>query len=136
MAVKARELRYEVEVAGGALRSEDGTRLDVPDAWTPEHVLLGALVRCSLASLAHHAGRSGLAVTEEHGSARALVTKRDEDGRYAVVEATLELSVALEPQPGPDELVELLAKAERDCFIGASLRAKPSYAWTVNGVPV
>jgi hypothetical protein len=27
--------------------------------------------------------------------------------------------------------VELLAKAERDCFIGASLTVKPTYAWTV-----
>ena len=32
-----------------------------------------------------------------------------------------------------DALAELLAKAERDCFVGASLTAKPSYRWTVNG---
>jgi len=28
--------------------------------------------------------------------------------------------------------VTLLALAERDCFIGASLTAKPSYAWTTS----
>jgi hypothetical protein len=28
---------------------------------------------------------------------------------------------------------ELLARAERDCFVGASLTVKPRYSWTVNG---
>ena len=28
---------------------------------------------------------------------------------------------------------ELLAKAERDCFVGASLTTAPTYHWTVNG---
>ena len=32
-----------------------------------------------------------------------------------------------------DAIAELLAKAERDCFVGASLVAKPSYRWIVNG---
>ena len=28
---------------------------------------------------------------------------------------------------------ELLELAERDCFVGSSLTAKPSYRWLVNG---
>jgi hypothetical protein len=40
--------------------------------------------------------------------------------------------VRLTPKPGDDELAELLAKAERDCFIGASLTVKPTYRWTAN----
>jgi hypothetical protein len=60
-----------------------------------------------------------------------MITKRESDGRYAVVEAELELAVEIAPEP--DDLGELLAKAERDCFVGASLTAKPSYRWTVNG---
>jgi len=133
MAVEARELRFAIDVSGSTLRSEDGTPLETPATWTPEHLLLAALVRCSLASLAHHAGRASLVVSQERGSARALVTRREEDGRYAVVEVELELGVDIEPEPGADERKELLAKAERDCFVGASLRATPSYAWTVNG---
>ena len=39
--------------------------------------------------------------------------------------------VTLEPRP--QSLRELVAKAERDCFIGASLTARPRYHWTVNG---
>jgi hypothetical protein len=27
----------------------------------------------------------------------------------------------------------LVAKAERDCFVGASLRIEPVYRWTVDG---
>ncbi|HET7571576.1 MAG TPA: OsmC family protein [Gaiellaceae bacterium] len=132
MAAKAKELRFAVDLgAGDVVRAEDGSALEPPPEWTPEHILLAALVRCSLASLRHHATRGGVRVERATGSARALVTKREEDGRYAVVEAEVELAVALEPQPGPEELAELLAKAERDCFVGASLRAKPSYRWSV-----
>ena len=36
-------------------------------------------------------------------------------------------------EPEPDALSELLALAERDCFVGSSLTAKPSYRWVVNG---
>ncbi len=63
------------------------------------------------------------------------MTRRESDGRYAIVEAELELAVELEPQPGGEQLAELLAKAERDCFVGASLRVEPAYRWTVNGRP-
>jgi len=132
VAIKARELRFTVVLGpAGELLDENSVRLDVPPEWTPEHLLLAALVRCSLTSFRYHAERVGLAVGETSGSARALVTKRESDERYAVVEADVELAVAVEPEP--DDLAELLAKAERDCFVGASLTAKPSYRWTVNG---
>jgi organic hydroperoxide reductase OsmC/OhrA len=134
MATKAKELRYAVDLAAsGTLRTEDGAPLEPDAAWTPEHLLLAALVRCSLESLRFHSRRAGIEVRVASAAARALVTRRESDGRYAVVEAEVEPSVELAPQPGPDELRELLAKAERDCFVGASLQAKPSYRWTVNG---
>lgn len=130
--VKPRELRFAVDLGvGGEFLDENGLRLDVPPEWTPEHLLLAALVRCSLASLRYHAGRAGITVGDASGSAQATVTKRDGDERYAVVEA--EVALAVELQPEPDDLAGLLAKAERDCFVGASLTAKPSYRWTVNG---
>lgn len=134
MPVGAREFRFAVELASsGELFDENGAALEVPAEWTPEHLLLAALVRCSLTSLRYHADRAGHTVGDASGSGRALVTKRESDERYAVVEADVELAVALEPEPGPEKLSELLAKAERDCFVGASLTAKPRYGWTVNG---
>ena len=61
------------------------------------------------------------------------MTQRETDDRYALVETEVELAVELVPEPEPDTLAELLALAERDCFIGSSLTAKPSYRWVVNG---
>jgi organic hydroperoxide reductase OsmC/OhrA len=129
-----RELRYAVDLtADGELRDENGVVLDVPAEWSPEHLLLAALVRCSLKALGFHAGRKGVEVRSASGSSRTLVTQRESDGRYALVETEAELAVELVPELEPDRLSELLALAERDCFVGSSLTAKPSYRWVVNG---
>ncbi len=134
MAGRARELRYAVDLtADGELRDENGVVLDVPTEWSPEHLLLAALVRCSLKSLGFHAGRKGVDVRSASGSSRTLVAQREADDRYALVETEAELAVEIVPEPEPDALSALLALAERDCFVGSSLTAKPSYRWVVNG---
>jgi hypothetical protein len=61
------------------------------------------------------------------------VARRDEDGRYALTDVTVALDVELAPAPTGEALGELVAKAERDCFVAASLRSAPRYEWTVNG---
>ena len=132
MAVRTKELRYAVDLTStDELREEQGVVLDVPAGWSPEHLLLAALVRCSVKSLRYHAERNGIDVRAASGSSRTLVTKRETDERYALVETDVELAVELEPEPAA--LAELLALAERDCFVGSSLTAKPSYRWVVNG---
>jgi organic hydroperoxide reductase OsmC/OhrA len=134
VAGRARELRYAVDLtADGELRDENGAVLDVPTGWSPEHLLLAALVRCSLKSLGFHAGRKGVDVRSASASGQTLVTQRETDDRYALVETKAELTVELVPEPEPDTLTELLALAERDCFVGSSLTARPSYRWIVNG---
>jgi organic hydroperoxide reductase OsmC/OhrA len=134
MALKAKELRYAVDLtAAGELRDENGVVLDAPAEWSPEHLLLAGLVRCSLKSLRYHAERQSVDVRTASGRARTLVTKRETDDRYALVETDVVLAVELEPEPRPDALEGLLALAERDCWIGSSLTAKPSYRWVVNG---
>ena len=101
VAVKAKELRYAVELSpSGELREENGVVLETPAEWSPEHLLLAALIRCSLKSLRYHAPGGGVEVRSASGSARTLVTRRETDGRYAIVEATVELAVELEPEPG------------------------------------
>ena len=137
VAVKAKERRYAVDLTtAGELTDENGVALDAPAEWSPEHLLLAALVRCSLKSLRYHAKPRAVDVRSASGSSRTLVTKRETDDRYALVETEVELAVDLEPEPAPDALAELLALAERDCFVGSSLTAKPSYRWVVNGRPV
>jgi uncharacterized OsmC-like protein len=134
VAVRAKELRYAVDLTtGGELLGENGVVLDVPAGWSPEHLLLAALVRCSLKSLGYHAGRRRIDVRSASGSSRTLVTKRETDDRYALVETEVELAVEITPEPEAEALAELLTLAERDCFVGSSLTAKPSYRWVVNG---
>jgi uncharacterized OsmC-like protein len=132
--VRAKELRYAVDLTtGGELTDENGVALDIPAEWSPEHLLLAGLVRCSLKSLRYHAERKGVDVGSTAATSRTFVTKRETDDRYALVETDLELAVSLDPEPEPDALAELLELAERDCFVGSSLTAKPSYRWVVNG---
>jgi organic hydroperoxide reductase OsmC/OhrA len=134
MPVKAKELRYVVDLSvSGELSDENGVVLDAPAEWSPEQLLLAALVGCSLKSLRFHAKRAGTGVGSTAGTARTLVTKRQTDERYAMVETAVELAVEVDPEPEPAALAELLALAERDCFVGSSLTAKPDYRWTVNG---
>jgi organic hydroperoxide reductase OsmC/OhrA len=131
VAHKAKEFRYAVDLGeGDSVRTEDGTPLGPGPEWTPEHLLLAGLLRCSVKSLRHHAKRARIEVPHATGSANALFARRDSDGRFAVTELYVDLDLALEPHPGELELAELLAKAERDCFIGSSLTVKPIYRWS------
>jgi uncharacterized OsmC-like protein len=113
----------------GRFSAEDET-LEVPERWTPEHSVLAGLLDCSLTSLRYHALRFGIAV-EAQGSASGVVTKRESDGRYAFVRIDVTFDISLDPKPEDTQVGELLAKAERDCFVGASLTPAPSYVWNV-----
>jgi uncharacterized OsmC-like protein len=127
---RAKRFEYAVEVRGEQGLTADAAPLEIPERWSPEHLVLAGLIRCTLTSLAYHARRLG-SKASGGGSASAAITKRDEDGRYAFVEIECALDVRIEPLPEPDALRELLAKAERDCFVGASLRPAPSYVWNI-----
>lgn len=125
---RAKVLDFEASVGTDGRLTARGESLRPPESWTAEHLVLAGLVRCSLTSLGYHARREGIEVTGS-GDASGTVTQRDDDGRYAFVEITCRLDVEL--TPAPDDLEALLGKAERDCFIGASLTAKPTYVWNV-----
>ena len=135
MQERARVFSYGVtlDAAGAARSDEGGSPLPREEEWSPEHLLLAALARCLLTSLEYHAKRDNVTVTGS-AAARGSVTRRESDGRYAFVEIDAELDVKLDP--APQDVRELLARAERDCFVSASLNLTPSYAWTVNGEEV
>ena len=133
MAAKAKEFRYAIGLdRTGRVTADGRSPLDLDAAWTPEHLVLAGLVRCTLQSLHFHAEPLGVEFVA-NGSASAMVTRRGDDGRYAFVEIDVELDLELDPAPHGEELAALLAKAERDCFVGASLKPSPSYTWRVNG---
>ena len=109
-----------------------GGVLEGDEAWTPEHLVLAALSRCTLTSLEYHAKRAGVEATAAV-NAHGTVTRREKDGRFAFVEIAVALDLTIVPRPEPDALRDLIEKAERDCFVGASLTAKPLYTWTIDG---
>lgn len=134
MAVKARVHEFDVtvdrdRVARSAL---GGSPLPREAEWWAEHYVLAGLVRCTLASMDYAARRAG-ANCVGSGSAHGVVTKREEDGRYALVEIDASFDVQLAPAPAPEDLPEIIGRAEAGCFVGNSLSVEPSYHWTVNG---
>jgi uncharacterized OsmC-like protein len=134
--VRARAKIFEYAAAlepTGTLTAPDRPDAELPEGWSPEHLVLVALMRCTATSLRYHAGRSGLAEPVVGASASGRVTKRGSDGRYAFVELECELDVRLEPAPSDDELREVVTNAERDCFVGASLTTPVHYRWRING---
>jgi uncharacterized OsmC-like protein len=134
MPPNAKEFRYAVGLdRAGRITADGSSPLALDDAWTPEHLLLAGLASCTLQSLRFHADRAGVDFLAA-ASASGLVTKRPDDGRYAFVELDVEIDLELEPVPEREELAALLVKAERDCFVGASLTPSPAYRWRVNGL--
>lgn len=135
MSARARSFDYDVtlDTAWTARSTKGGTPIpNEEDAWTPEHLVLAGLCRCSLTSFRYHARRAGLEPACS-ASAHGVVTRREEDGRFAFVAVDLAVDVAIQPAPDREAVRQLIAKGERDCFVGASLTVKPTYRWTVNG---
>jgi organic hydroperoxide reductase OsmC/OhrA len=126
----AKILEYAVEVdSAGRMTIPGGGQFVPPEGWSADHLLLAALVRCSIDSFAYHARRAGHEVAAS-GEAQGTITKSGDDGRYRFVEIDVRIDAQLTPRA--DEAGELAAKAERDCFIGASLTLKPEYMWHVS----
>ncbi len=92
-------------------------------------------MRCTLSSLDYSAQRAGLTAVAS-GSAHGVVTKRESDGLYAFVDVEARYAVELADVPEASVVTELLERAERGCFVGNSLAARPRYRWTVNGEAV
>jgi organic hydroperoxide reductase OsmC/OhrA len=132
--VRTRLKKSEYAVAvdrDGRVAAEGGAPAHFGHEWTAEHLLLASLARCSLAALAYHARRDGLWV-QASAAAQVVVGRRD-DGGWGFTE--IECSIDARFDPAPADPGDLLARAERGCFVGASLDPGPRYAWTVNGEP-
>jgi organic hydroperoxide reductase OsmC/OhrA len=130
MAHTAKVLEYAVDVdTAGRMTIPGGGQFVPPEGWSADHLLLAALVRCSIDSLAYHARRTGHEVAAS-GEAQGKITKTGEDGRYRFVEILVSINAQLTPRT--NEVDDLIAKAERDCFISASLTLKPEYTWHVS----
>jgi len=132
--VRARVFEYRVttDAAWRAWSDRGGSAIERDEAWTPEHLLLAALVRCTLTSLEYHAKRSGVTFTAT-ADAHCAVTRREEDERFAIVSSGVAFTVSFTPRLDAASARELLARAEHDCFVGASLAVEPTCVWNVDG---
>ena len=130
MAVRPRVFEYDVELdRGGRLTIPGGGQLVSPEGWSADHLLLAALVRCSIDSFAYHARRAGHTVMAS-GAAHGSITRAGDDDRYRFVEIDVTIDAQLEPRA--DDVAALIEQGERDCFVGASLQVKPRYEWRVS----
>jgi organic hydroperoxide reductase OsmC/OhrA len=134
MPTRPRVLEFDVTVdhAGEAHSALGGSPVPHEVEWWAEHLVLAGLVRCTLASMDYSAHRVGLE-TRSFGRAHGKVTRRENDGLYAFVEIETTLEIDLSPAPEPDAVRELVAHAERGCFVSNSLTARPRHHWIVNG---
>lgn len=130
MAVRAKVFEYAVEVdRGGRMTIPGGAQLVPGEGWTADHLLLAALVRCSIDSFTFHARRAGHEV-HASGEASGTITKPSPDERYAFVEIDVRVEAQLTPRA--ERAQALIELGERDCFVGASLKVKPRYEWRVS----
>jgi organic hydroperoxide reductase OsmC/OhrA len=130
VAVTAKIFDYAVEVDGaGRMTIPGGGQFVPPEGWSADHLLLAALVRCSIDSFAYHARRAGHQVTAS-ASAQGRITKSGDDGRYRFVSIEVRIEAQLDPRT--NEAADVIERAERDCFVGASLNVKPAYQWHVS----
>jgi uncharacterized OsmC-like protein len=128
-----REYRIELSRAG-SLVTDRGHSLDVPPAWTPEHLVLAALARCTILALEYHARRESLSAGIAASAYGEVDMREDESWGFTRLDCALDVS--FDPLPSPDDLERLLDRAEHGCFVGASLTPKPAYRWRVNGMDV
>lgn len=132
VAIREKRTAYAVTVeADGSVAAEGNEAVRFEPEWTPEHLLLAALARCCIGALAIHARRLSLDVTAT-AQTSGSVGRRDDDS-WGFVELECRATIELRPAPDDETVRTLLAKAERGCFIGGSLRPQPTYLWTVNG---
>jgi organic hydroperoxide reductase OsmC/OhrA len=130
--VRVFEYRVSADPDWSLHSDRGGAAIPRDEAWSPEHLVLAGLARCTLTSLEYHARRAGIearATAAAHGT----VTRREQDDRFAFVDIEVSFEVSLEPHQNEAATRELLAKAERDCFVGASLTVTPTYIWRVDG---
>jgi organic hydroperoxide reductase OsmC/OhrA len=127
---RAKVFEYAAEVdRAGRMTIPGGAQIEAPEGWSADHLLLAALIRCSIDSLVYHAHRAGHEVAAQ-GQAQGTITKPNPDSQYAFVSIDVRIEAQLTPRL--NEVDDLTAKAERDCFVGASLNLKPTYDWQIS----
>jgi peroxiredoxin-like protein len=126
--------QYEVRLDGGPagyaradgaglpeLRTAPPPQYDGPgDAWTPEHLLLASVEACFLFTLRAVARASKLEFSRVRLNTTGIVDRQDGPVRFTAIGIRCHVVVPA----GTDQALarRVLAKAERNCLISASLK--------------
>ena len=93
-----------------------------PGMWTPEHLLVAATSSCLMTTFLAIAERSNLKVYSYRCRAFGRLEKVPGEGyRFTEISLAPEISIAAEDV---EKALRVLGKAEKNCFISNSLRAK------------
>jgi peroxiredoxin-like protein len=92
-----------------------------PGLWTPEHLLLGAVATCYVATFRAVAERSKLAVTGLEVFVDGVITK--EPGGFRFTEIAIRPAITVERHQDCERAQRLAEKAEHACLISRSLSA-------------
>jgi peroxiredoxin-like protein len=93
-----------------------------PGLWTPEHLLLGSVATCYVATFRAIAERSKLPVSGLEVFVEGVLTK--DQGGFRFTEIILRPTITVERQEDCDRAQRLAEKAEHACLISRSLSAK------------
>jgi peroxiredoxin-like protein len=124
---------YTVELSGGPsgyarlrtgempdIRMAPPTQYGGPgDAWTPEHLLLGAVEACFMFTFRAVANAAHVRFDYLEVSTDGTVDRQD--GRTRFTEIVLRPRLTIEPDVDREHLIRLIHKAERACLVSASL---------------
>jgi len=88
------EYRVDTDRAWASRSGLGGSPLAREAEWTPEHLVLAGLSRCTLTSLEYHAKRAGVEATAAV-TAHGTVTRREDDGRFAFVDVSVALDAGV-----------------------------------------
>ena len=93
-----------------------------PGLWTPEHLLLGSVATCYVATFRAIAEKSRLELGSLEVFVEGVITK--EEGGFRFTEIALKPSITVERVDDVVRAQRLAEKAERACLISRSLSAK------------
>lgn len=94
----------------------------VPDIWSPEHLLVGAVSSCLMTTFLAIADNSNLQYSLFECDAEGKVEKVD--GKYMVSEITLKPKVIIKLEKDRERANRIIEKAENGCLISNSVKTK------------
>src|SRR5262245_38321827 len=101
--VRPKLRHYAIAVArDGEPTQEEGDALTWTGRWTPEHLVLAALARCTIIALGYHARRESLTV-EAEATVNGVVGPRD-DGSWGFLEIDCTIDTTIDPAPSADRV--------------------------------